>query len=55
MGEPTTLCSVLPFPGNCVCFWRTNNNRWTPMSPPMMIGRISTWMVNSLGMMAVPG
>ena len=21
IGEPTTLCSVLPLPGNCVCFW----------------------------------
>ena len=45
IGEPTTLCSVLPLPGNWVCFWRTSSPRWAPSSPRMTRGMISTWMM----------
>ena len=55
IGEPTTLCSVLPGPGNCVCFWRTSRKRCALSSPTMTAGRISTWSVKNRGMIAVPG
>ena len=33
IGEPTTLCSVRPSPGNWVCFWRTSRPRWADEQP----------------------
>ena len=38
MGEPTTLCSVRPLPGNWVCFWLTSKPRWAASSPTRMSG-----------------
>ena len=45
MGEPTTLSSVRPSPGNCVCFWRTSRPRCTVISPSRISGMIRTWMM----------
>ena len=42
MGDPTTLCSVLPFPPNWVCFCLTSSPRWAARSPMRMSGMIST-------------
>ena len=44
IGEPTTFFSVLPFPGNWVCFCLTRSPRCAARSPTMMAGMISTWM-----------
>ena len=35
---PTTLVSVRPGPGNCVCFWNHTIARWTPISARMIPG-----------------
>ncbi len=56
MGEPTTLSSVLPLPGNWVCFCLTRRPRWAARSPTRMAGTISTWMMKKRGMITpVPG
>ena len=56
IGEPTTFCSVFPFPGNWVCFCLTRRPRWAASSPTRMAGTISTWMMKNRGMITpLPG
>ena len=55
IGEPTTFSSVLPLPGNWVCFCRTSKKRCAPTSPRMMSGTIRTCRMKNLGITAVPG
>ena len=55
IGEPTTLFSVRPSPGNWVCFWRTSSAMCAVTSPMMMSGTISTCRMKKRGMIAVPG
>ena len=38
MGEPTTLCSVFPLPGNWVCFCLTSKPRCAASRPMMYQG-----------------